>query len=153
MTATLLDAYAVIAVLRGEQAAVEVTPLLDDGQTVAIHPLNLAEVIDRLARSTAAEPDEIETDVSLLGITLTDASDKPLIQAGRLHASAYHRTRCPVSLADCVAAAQALTSKMALATSDPHLYRLVKRHGGEVIALSDSMGSRPDDDDDDDDDQ
>jgi hypothetical protein len=36
-----LDAYAVIALLRGEPAAAEIRPLLEQG-VVVIHPLNLA---------------------------------------------------------------------------------------------------------------
>jgi predicted nucleic acid-binding protein len=121
-----------------------VTPLLA-AEGVAIHPLNLAEAVDRVVRASdgGADPDDVESDIVILGIERTDVSADVLVAAGRLRATAYHRVRCPISLADCVAAAHALAHRVALATADPHLADIVRRRGGDVVALPDSTGRRP----------
>ena len=65
------------------------------------------------------------------------------MQAGRIRARRYHRERAAVSLADCVAAAAALASESALATSDPALAEVLRSEGGKVHPLPDSKGRRP----------
>lgn len=75
----LLDAYAVIAVLRGEPAADELRPVLEAGDAL-MHPLNLGEVIDRMVRLAGADADEVEADVALLGVRPTDPE-----KIGRAH--------------------------------------------------------------------
>jgi hypothetical protein len=54
---TVLDAYAVIAYLRGEPAAGEVGPLLVAGDA-ALTAVGLAEGLDHLVRLAGAEEDE-----------------------------------------------------------------------------------------------
>jgi predicted nucleic acid-binding protein len=54
-----------------------------------------------------------------------------------------HRDHCAVSLADCLAAAAALSEERPLATSDPALAAVVRSEGGTVHALSDSTGVKP----------
>jgi PIN domain nuclease of toxin-antitoxin system len=137
----LLDAYAVIAMLRGERAAAEVAELIREGGA-EIHPLNLAEVIDRMTRLAAADADEVETDVLVVGIAVSHLDADVLIDAGRLRASHYDRNSCAVSLADCVAATHAVRASLPLATSDPHLADVVTATGGTVIALPDTSGNR-----------
>jgi predicted nucleic acid-binding protein len=63
------------------------------------------------------------------------------VAAGRLRARRYHRTRCAVSLADCVAAELARTRRQPLATSDPHLLELCHAEGIAVTVLPGSDGS------------
>lgn len=138
----LLDAYAVLAVLLGEPAGAELRPQLARGDT-AIHPLNLAEVLDRMARAAGADPDDVEADVALLGVSVVAADDDVLVDAGRLRARHYRRADCPVSLADCVAIAHALAHRMPLATADGPLAEVVRREGGEVLGLPDRSGRRP----------
>jgi predicted nucleic acid-binding protein len=138
----LLDTYAAIAVLKGEPAAKEVRPILEQGDAV-IHPLNLGEVIDRMARSIDADPDDVEADIALLGVTAVDADDATLIDAGRWRARHYHRSDRPVSLADCVAGLCAMTMKIALATADQPCAEMVRDEGGVVYELPDSQGARP----------
>ncbi len=137
----LLDAYAVIALLRGERAAEEVAALVRDGGAM-IHPLNLAEVIDRMTRLGAADADDVEADVLVVGIEVTPPDADGLIDAGRLRARHYDRARCCVSLADCVAALHAIRIHVPLATSDPHLSEVVAAEGGTVVALPDTTGAR-----------
>ncbi|MGH3922616.1 MAG: hypothetical protein ACRDTT_07070, partial [Pseudonocardiaceae bacterium] len=63
--------------------------------------------------------------------------------AGRLRARHYHRERCAVSLADCVAAATAIMRDRPLATADPALAELLRAEQGKIISLPDSNGRRP----------
>lgn len=58
-----------------------------------------------------------------------------------LRASAYHRTDAPLSLADCIVAAEALRSGEPVAAADPHLLDLVAAHGGSFVALPASDGT------------
>lgn len=138
----LLDAYAAIAVLKGEPAAREVRPVLERSEAV-IHPLNLGEVLDRMARLAGADPDDIEADVALLGIASVDVDEETLVDAGRWRARHYHRSERAVSMADCVAGVCAISMKFALATSDRHCAEMVLAEGGEVFPLPDSQGSWP----------
>jgi predicted nucleic acid-binding protein len=140
---TLLDAYAVVALLRGEPAAREVIDLLAADGGIEIHPLNLAEVIDRLARLDGVDPDDVEADVALLGIHTSAAPPDVVVAAGALRARHYDRNECAVSMADCVAAAHAIRHGMALATSDPHLAAVVATEGAKVHGLVDRRGRRP----------
>ncbi len=139
----LLDAYAAIAVLKGEPAAKQVRPILERGDAL-IHPLNLAEVIDRMARLAGADPDEVESDVTLLGIDRAPIDADALVTAGNWRARHYHRRDCAVSLADCVAGVSAIELGAELATSDQHCADMVRAEGGAVLALPDSSGQPPD---------
>lgn len=138
----LLDAYALIAVLRGEPAAKELRSVLEAGEA-EIHPLNLAEVVDRMVRLAGADADEIEADVAVLGVRTTGVDGADLVDAGRWRARHYHRSDRSVSLADCVAAVAAVGGTKPLATSDPGCAAMVREEGGTVVALPDSTGARP----------
>lgn len=137
----LVDACAVIAVLKGEPAADDVSEILRV-RPVSIHPLNLAEVIDRMAGMAGADADDVEADVALLGVTTAEPVADHMLDAGRLRAVNYHRSDCPVSLADCVAVIHALRTDHALATSDRHCAAILAGAGGAVIPLPDSSGVR-----------
>jgi PIN domain nuclease of toxin-antitoxin system len=141
---TILDAYAVIAYLRGEPSANEVAELLRG--PVLITSVNLAEVRDQMVRVFGADPDGVEADLALLvhaGMTVLAVSYELGMEAGRIRARHYHRDRVPVSLADCVAASAALVSRRPLATVDPSLAAVLRAEGGEVHPLPDSKGRRP----------
>lgn len=141
---TVLDAYAVVAFLRGEQAANEVAALLR-GPTV-LSSVNAAEVIDQLVRVFGRDSDDVYADIALLSHAGMEVSTVPAelaLEAGRLRARHYHRERMAVSLADCVAAATALSMGRALATADPALAALVRAEGGDVHGLPDSKGQLP----------
>jgi PIN domain nuclease of toxin-antitoxin system len=142
---TVLDAYAVLAYLRDEEAAEEVAQLLRTGPVLAT--VNAAEVVDQLVRVWGRDGDDVEGDLALLseaGLRLYPLDAELALHAGRLRAAHYHRQRCAVSMADCVAAATALRLAVPLATSDPALAAVVAATGGELWGLPDSRGERPD---------
>lgn len=141
---TVLDAYAVIAYLRGESSAEEVTGLLRG--PALLTSVNAAEVCDQMVRVFDADPDELEADLALLahaGVTMLAVSHELGVEAGRIRARRYHRERSAVSLADCIAASAALSSHQPLATADPALAAVVRAEGGQVHPLADSKGRLP----------
>lgn len=140
--ALLLDAFAAIALLRGEPAAEELRPRLE-ASDAALHPVNLAEVLDQLVRLDGRDGDDVEADIALLGVAVAPADDAALADAGRLRARHYRRDGCAVSLADCVAAAHALAHALTLATADAPLAAVMRHEGGELLALPNSRGERP----------
>lgn len=134
---TVLDAYAVVAYLRGENAAVEVAELLRSPTWMCA--VNVAEVMDQLIRVDSHDRDEVEVRVATLvadGMTIHPVSDDLGITAGVLRAKHYSQRRCNVSLADCFAAASALILGMPIATADPHLLDLVAAENGQVHPLA-----------------
>lgn len=141
---TVLDAYALVAYLRGEAAANDVATLL---RTSARLPAaNAAEVVDQMVRVFGRDADDVHADLALLanaGMTIAPIDADLALLAGRLRARHYHRERMAVSLADCVAAATALSERRSLATADPALAELVRREGGKVHGLPDSTGRLP----------
>jgi PIN domain nuclease of toxin-antitoxin system len=141
---TVLDAYAVIAYLRGEPSAGEVAELLH-GPTI-LTSVNAAEVLDQMVRVFGSDPDGLEADLALLshaGMTVQAVTHELSMEAGRIRARRYHRDRAAISLADCVAASAALATGRPLATADPALATVLRAEGGEVHALPDSKGNRP----------
>lgn len=141
---TVLDAYAVVAYLRGEPGAGDVATLLR-GPT-ALSSVSAAEVVDQLVRVWGRDPDDVHADLALLchaGMELVSVPADVAIHAGRLRARHYRCERTAVSLADCVAAATALSRRRPLATSDPALAVVVRAEGGLVHGLPDSKGQLP----------
>jgi predicted nucleic acid-binding protein len=139
---TVLDAYAVIAFLRDEPAADDVASLLRSGD-VSLTSVGLGEVVDHLMRLAGVDEEEVFLDVSELGLHDALAIDASAGgQSGRLRARYYHRTRCAVSMADCVAAVIARDRAVPLATSDSHLLDVCQAEGIEVIVLPRSDGTR-----------
>jgi PIN domain nuclease of toxin-antitoxin system len=139
---TILDAYAVLAYLKGEPAAGEVRGLLDV-PNASLTALGVAEVVDHLVRIVGADEEDATLDVAQLGLADGIAVDSITgAAAGRLRARHYHRTSCPVSLADCVAAEVARSRKQSLATSDPHLLDVCHHEGITIEVLPGSGGSR-----------
>jgi predicted nucleic acid-binding protein len=139
---TILDAYAVIAYLKTEPAAGEVRALLN-GSEVTLTAVAVAEVIDHLVRVAGVEEEDAALDLAQLGLLDALPVETELgLAAGRLRARHYHRTRCTVSLADCIAAAAARRTGTSHATSDPHLLDLCYRENIPTIVLTGSDGTR-----------
>jgi PIN domain nuclease of toxin-antitoxin system len=138
---TILDAYAVLAFLRDEPAASEVRPLLEtDARLTAV---GLGEVVDHLVRLAGVDEEEVMLDLAELGLLDAIVVDSVMGAAsGRLRARHYHRLRCAVSMADCVAAEVARWRNDSLATSDPHLLDVCVRESIHVIVLPGSDGTR-----------
>ncbi|MGH3503836.1 MAG: PIN domain-containing protein [Nocardioidaceae bacterium] len=141
---TVLDAYAVLAYLRDEASADPVGELLRAPTTLSA--VNATEVIDQLVRVYGRDADHVHADLVMLshtGMQFAAVTAEVGILAGRLRARHYHRERMAVSLADCVAAATALSTESPLATADPHLAKLIRAEGGKVHALPDTRGRLP----------
>lgn len=140
-TLTVLDAYAVLAFLKGDSAAGEVERLIRAGGT-ALTAVGVAEVLDHLIRVAGADEEDATLDLAQLGLeTAIPVDETCAAAAGRLRARNYHRTRCPVSLADCVAAETARANLRPLATSDPPLLDLCHNEHIQMIMLPGSDGS------------
>jgi predicted nucleic acid-binding protein len=138
---TVLDAYAVIAYLRGEHAADHVRSLLEAGDS-ALTAVGLAEVLDHLVRLAGADEDDAVLDLAQLGLLQALPVDAVTgSAAGRLRARHYHRTRCPVSMADCIAAESARTTGRPLATADPDLLDVCQTEEIDTIPLPGSNGT------------
>jgi PIN domain nuclease of toxin-antitoxin system len=138
---TVLDAYAVLALFRGEPAAGPVRELLESDADSSLTVLGVAEVLDHLVRLAGVTDEEAVLDVAQLGLAEPRALDAAAaMQAGLLRARHYHRRDRAVSLADCVAAATAQAWHRPLATADPHLLALCVDEGIAVLALPDSSG-------------
>ncbi len=144
---TVLDAQAVVALLRGEPAAPDVAALLrDPSDRVSISAANIAEVIDVLVRLMGRNLEEVVERLDWLGaggLTVVAVDEGIGRDAGRLHARRYDRKTSPLSLADCLALATARALQTALATSDGPLAAAARHENCDVIALPDSRGRRP----------
>jgi predicted nucleic acid-binding protein len=139
---TVLDSYALIAYLRGERAAPEVRVLLDAGD-VALTAVGVAEVLDHLVRIVGADEEDATLDLAQLGLLDGIVIDSAVgASAGRLRARRYHRTRCAVSMADCIAAQVAHVQADSLATSDPALVDICHAEGIATVVLPGSDGQK-----------
>ena len=141
---TVLDAYAIIAYLRGEPSSAEVATLLRE--PARLMAVDAAEVCDQMVRVFGCDPDAVDADLALLchaGLSLMPVSADIAMEAGRIRARRYHREQAAVSLADCIAASAALAYREPLATADPALARILRAEGGAVHPLPDSKGRRP----------
>ena len=140
MTA-VLDAFAVLALLKGETAANQVRGLIEDrGATMTT--VGVAEVIDHLVRIVRVTDEDAALDLAQLELADPEPLDAELaLRSGLLRALHYHRRTRAVSLADCVAAETARALGIPVATSDPHLLDLCRDTGIDVIPLPDTHGS------------
>jgi PIN domain nuclease of toxin-antitoxin system len=139
----VLDAYAVIAALLDEPAAPEVAALLRNDEGAMLTALGVAEVLDRLVRIAGIDADELALDLAELGLADPEPLDPAVaVRAGLLRSRRYHRTRCAVSLADCVVVEVAREHHAAVATSDKHLLDVCHAEGIPVVALPDTAGER-----------
>jgi uncharacterized protein with PIN domain len=120
--------------------------LRDPAQPARISALNLAEVVDVMARVYGRSHAETKDALILLesgGLQVADVDADIGTSAGELHARHYDRKTSPLSMADCVALATAAALGEPLATSDPPLAAAAKLEGVAVISLPDAGGRRP----------
>jgi PIN domain nuclease of toxin-antitoxin system len=133
---TVLDAYAIVALLRGEPAAQQVKGLLDAGATLSA--VNLAEVVDVLVRVHGRSAIEVGERLDWLeagGMVVVPVDAGIGRLAGALHAGHYHRTRSPLSLADCVALATAIERDDDIATADEPLLAAARAEACPTVPL------------------
>lgn len=137
---TILDAFAVIALLKGEPAAPQVQLLIQEGGC-ALTSLGVAEVIDHLVRLVKTSEEDAVLDVAQLSLAPSiELDDASATQAALLRARHYNKKNRTVSLADCVVAHAARTTASAVATSDPYLLDLCRDEDIAIIPLPDSSG-------------
>jgi predicted nucleic acid-binding protein len=132
----LLDAYALIALLAGEPAAEQVETLIRRGDT-AITPVNLAEGLDVLQRVVGIPRERLEPlTTALIGdaVKLAPLDERIARDAADIRARRSHRTRSPLSLADCMLLAAAGPGD-AVATADRALLRIAEEEGVEAKVL------------------
>lgn len=140
--ATLLDAYALIALLKEEAAADDVELLVRKG--AAITSVNLAECIDRLvSRDGFAESllRELLGPLGGVGLAVLAVSEAHAWRAASLRARYYHRSKSALSLADCVFLAAAGPDD-SIATADPAVLKVARAEGIASVALP-ARGRRP----------
>lgn len=139
---TLIDASALIALLGAEPAAGEVQEMLNRG--AAMTTLNLAEAIDRLKRRYDLGIERTRPVIEGLlakNLMLLPLGPAQAWRAGEIRAAHYHRSRCPISLADAVLMASAPEDGR-IASSDGPLLTVAASEGIATAALPDSKGRR-----------
>lgn len=119
--------------------------LRDPAAPCSITAVNLGESLDVLTRVMGIPLDDVEEKLRWLvvgGLEVIAVDEAIGLEAGRLHAEHYHRTKRPLSLADCVALASASLRAEPLATSDPALLATATEVGCPTHPLPDSHGNR-----------
>jgi uncharacterized protein with PIN domain len=143
---TLLDAYALVALVADEPAAAEVESILRAGET-RIVAINLAEAIDIAQRVHGISSEEVRAAVEplLLGNVLSVAvSDEPQVWlAAEIRTKHYDRRAAALSMADCLLLAHGVTDGGPIATADPVVASVASALRIEVVRLRDSSGKRP----------
>jgi PIN domain nuclease of toxin-antitoxin system len=142
LASTLIDATALIALLGAEPAAGEVQEMLNRG--AAMTTLNLAEAIDRLKRRYDLEIERTRPVIEGLlakNLMLLALGPAQAWRAGEIRAAHYHRSRCPISLADAVLVAS-VPAGGRVASSDGSLLSVAASEGIATVALPDSKGRR-----------
>jgi predicted nucleic acid-binding protein len=133
---TLLDAYALVAFMVGGPATEQVRAILREGDA-AVASANLAETLDvsqRLYGLPVARAMEILEPLLEGPLTVVALDVEHARRAAEVRAGYYHRSSCPLSLADAVLIASA-TQGDRIATADPHVLAVAGRERVEVLAL------------------
>jgi predicted nucleic acid-binding protein len=141
---TLLDAYALIALVADEPAAEEVEGLLRGAQA-AVVVTNLSEAVDVLQRVYDSPPPTVEAAIQpLIGSVLAarSSTEEDAWRAAGLRSHHYARGSSELSLADCLLLAAARPGDR-IATADPALAAVARAEGVDVLALPDRTGRRP----------
>jgi len=140
----LLDANALISLLRDQPAATEVSELLRK-DNCAMPATCLSEVVDRLTRKHRVDADAVSM---LLGPLIEEVIhvlpvDRQIAWcAGEIRSAHYDRKTRALSLADCILLASA-GAEEEIATSDRVVGLIARELEIGVIPLPDSNGNRP----------
>lgn len=138
---TILDAYAMIALLAGGPAQDQVRGLLREG-AVGMATANVFEVLDVTERVKGIPADLvwdlieplIAGPIETLPLTVDVAR-----RAADLRAGHYDRTRRPLSLADCVLLGSAAPGDR-IATADPHVLEVAGLEDMQPLELPGESG-------------
>jgi PIN domain nuclease of toxin-antitoxin system len=143
----IFDAAPLVAVLLGEPGGLACGRLLaEPSANHAICAVNAAEVLDTVSRDTGEPAGEVVAAMRLWfesGVRIVPLDWQRAQRAGELRSRHYHRTRTPVSLADCGAIALAEQLGDELVTSDGPMIRLARELGVAVLPVPDSSGRTP----------
>jgi predicted nucleic acid-binding protein len=143
---TLLDAYALVALVAEEPAAGEVADILRAGEA-GLLAVNLTEAVDVCGRVHRVEPGETRAVLEplflsrVLSVRPSGTGDAWL--AAELRIRWYDRRRSPLSVADCLLLAHALREGEHIATADPHVAACARGSGIALVPLPGSTGARP----------
>jgi predicted nucleic acid-binding protein len=133
---TLLDANALIALILGEPAMERVQAILRQG-AAAMTAANVAEVFDVSARRLDLSHERVATVVEPLfeGPLMPIPVDVPLARrAAEIRGDHYHRSTCPLSLADAILLGAAGPGDK-IATADSDVLAVAAKLGIETIEL------------------
>lgn len=132
----LLDAYALIALLAAEPRTAEIVRDVLRREPAAIATVNLLEAIYVLRRERAIAPEGARAKVAALGDRLVPIplSEQAAWRAAEIRIAHYHRTKRPLSLADCALLASAAPADT-IATSDSHVLAVADLEGIQTLAL------------------
>lgn len=109
----------------------QVRPLLAAG-SAALTAVGVAEVLDHLVGLVGVDEEDATLDLAQLGLLGRSVVDPTIgVVAGRMRARHYQRTRCAVSMADCIGACSAFVRAEPLATSDPRLLDVCHAEGSQ----------------------
>lgn len=140
----LLDAYALTALLAGGASCERGGPV-DLARADSLAAPNLAEAADRLDRihtvAVARTRSAVESLEQSIDLNVRVAERVHAWHAAGLRSKHYHRTRRPLSLADCMLLAMT-GEEDRLATADPHVLDTAADERLGWIALADSHGRR-----------
>ena len=141
---TILDAYALVALVGDEPAAAEVEDLLRTAEP-AITSINLGEAFDVLRRIHGFAEEAVRAAVGpLVGVPLVvvSSTESHAWDAAGLRHRYYHRRLRPLSLADCFLLASAAGDDR-IATADPAVADVAREEGIDLVPLPDTSGKRP----------
>ena len=133
MNANVLDSWAMLAWLQGEEPARakvrDTLELASQGETVAsMSMINIGEVFYLIAkRRGAAIAERFLAELPMMPLQALLPNRKLILSAARL------KRRFPVSYADAFAVETARQQKAALVTGDPELFELAKREPIELV--------------------
>lgn len=140
----LLDANALIALLKDEPAAGEVAELLRENDC-ATPASCLSEVVDRLIRRAGVRPEDVVDRLEPLidaSLGIIPIESRLAWLAGELRGVHYTRGSEDLSLADCILLAVTEPADR-MATADRGLAAVAHKLGISLIPLPDSKGNRP----------
>ena len=135
MTVSVLDSWAIIGWLQGEEPArAKVRELLEQASRgaakVSISLINVGEVFYLIAKRHGAAPAErFLADLAMMPIQALLPDRKLILGAARL------KSRYPISYADAFAVETARDQNAFLVTGDPELWRLSKHEPIDLLWL------------------
>ncbi|HEY5435022.1 MAG TPA: PIN domain-containing protein [Candidatus Limnocylindrales bacterium] len=144
---SLFDSSALIALVRDEPAADEVSEILRGRDGLAsISTVGIAELMDVLVRVAGRRVEEASAMLGWLlatGIDVVPVDEEIGRLAGTLRSRHWRRDRRLVSMADCIVLATGIITREAIATTDSSLVAAARAEGHPVIVLPDSQGRLP----------